>query len=73
MKATAVETTAVETSEVARSSKTVEIRWVSELMVFPGMVAQEGSVIPTTTPVWPIVIAVAPAPIGGPASAACKT
>jgi hypothetical protein len=67
-----MKSTAMETTEVAPACKTVEIRWVSELVVFPGMVAQEGSAIPTSAPVWPVMIAVAPA-IGWPASAARKT
>lgn len=70
---TTMKSTTVEPTEVARS-KTVEIRWMSELVVFPGMMDYEGaSPIPTTTtPVRSVRIAIAIA-VARPASAADNT
>jgi hypothetical protein len=63
--------TAVKATEVARMCKTVEIRGMSELMVFPGMMAQEGASATPTAPEWPpIWVAVA---VARPASATRKT
>jgi hypothetical protein len=69
---TTMKSTTVEPTEVARS-KTMEIRWMSELVVFPGMMDYEGaSPIPTTTPVRSVRIAIAIA-VARPASAADNT
>jgi hypothetical protein len=68
---TAMSITAVKATEVARMCKTVEIRGMSELMVFPGMMAREGASATPTAPEWPpIWVAVA---VARPASATRKT
>jgi hypothetical protein len=64
---------AVETTEVTGSSKAVKIRGMPELVVFPGMMNDEGaSAVPTATPVRSVWVAIAVA-IRRSASSAHKT